>query len=290
MKKFLKNFFWVTLGGALYSFGFSVFISPNNLAPGGLSGIAVLLRQFLPVPTGTLVLIMNLPLLIIGLIKFGKSFLMGTIYGTVLTSMLINLFIYVNDVTGGALILTDDLLLSALAGGAAIGLGLGIVFRFGATTGGTDIIVRLVKNRFRYFKSGTIMVSLDAAIIIASAFVFKNVDLALYAALALVVESFTMNSVLYGSDSARLVYIISEKNYEIAECLLNDLNLGATFVEGVGAYTKKDQQVLMVAVRKRLFPRLKTKVETIDDRSFMIVSSASEIFGEGFKMYGGPEV
>lgn len=292
IKGYLKTFFWLTVGSVIYALGFSIFIAPNNLAPGGVTGIAVIVRYLLPIKidVGLIVLFINIPLLIIGTWKFGKQFFIGTVYSTVLSSGLMTLIESLIDMGQDWLILSKNPLLCALAGGAAVGLGIGIIFRYGGTTAGTDIIVKLIKLKLRYIRTGILFVCFDTCVVIVSAVVFKNVDLALYAALSLIVTSVVMDVVLYGSDGARLVYIISDRNMEIAKRLLVDLDVGATFIHGIGAYSMENKLVLMIAVKKQVFPRVKTIVHEMDENSFMIVSSANEIFGEGFKLHGSAEL
>lgn len=279
----------ITLGCILYSIGFILFISPNNLAPGGITGISVILGEFVPLGEGILVLILNIPLLIIGLWKFGRAFLLQTVYATVISSFMMEGMSYLVDISRGTLVPTNDLLLAGIVGGATVGCGMGIIFRCGATTGGTDVIVKLVCLRFRHVKTGNIFIVFDSIVVMVSAVVFRNVEIALYTAVTLVVTSFVLDTVLYSTDGARLVYIVSEKHNVIADKILDELDVGATYVRAVGAYSGTDKNVLMVAVKKHIFPKLKTVVGDIDENSFMIVCSASEIFGEGFKRHNTVE-
>jgi len=296
IKKYLKLFGGLTLGSIIYAIGFACFTAPNNLAPGGVTGISVILRKvFLDVfgfyaDTGVIILCINVPLLIIGTWKFGKTFFVGTVYATVLSSAIMTLIENLINNGYSWLVLSQDYLLCALAGGGAIGLGMGIIFRLGGTTGGSDIVVKLVKLKFRYVRTGILFMIFDITVVTVSAFIFKNVDLALYAAISLIVTSAVIDVVLYGSDGARLVYIISEKNEIISKRLLEELDVGATFIHGIGAYTMENRLVLMVAVKKQVFPKVKTIVCDEDKDSFMIVSSANEIFGEGFKLHGSVEL
>ncbi|MBQ7161185.1 MAG: YitT family protein [Clostridia bacterium] len=292
IKKFFWNFIGLTVGCVIYAFGFATMISPNNLAPGGVTGIAVILREVLPfeISTGAIVLAINIPLLIIGTIFFGKKFFAGTVYATVASSALMSLIEYLIESGHTWLVLSNDLMLCALAGGAAVGLGIGIIFRFGSTTGGSDIVVKILRLKFRHIRTGVLFIIFDTTVVTISAFVFHNVDLALYATISLIVTSVVIDMVLYGSDTARLVFIISDKNDLIAGRLLEELDVGATYIKGVGAYTKENKTVLMAAVKKQIFPKVKTIVCEVDETSFMIVSSANEIFGEGFKLHGSAEL
>ena len=288
LKKNVKSFLLITLGCVLYSVGFVLFISPNHLAPGGVTGISVILSKFIPLGEGTLILLMNIPLLIIGLWKFGKSFLVQTVYATVVSALMMEGVSYVVSVAPVNLIPTTDLLLAGIVGGVVVGCGMGLIFRCGGTTGGTDIIVKLVRLRYPHIRTGKMFIIFDAMVVAASAIAFRNVEIALYAALTLVSTSLSIDYVLYGTDGARLVYIITDKHDEISKKLLA-LDVGVTVMKGIGAYTGNDKDVLMAAVRKQAFPKVRQTVSEIDEESFMIVSSASEIFGKRFKRHDTTE-
>ncbi len=288
LKKTLKNFLLITLGCVLYSVGFVLFISPNHLAPGGVTGISVILSKFIPLGEGTLILLMNIPLLIIGLWKFGKSFLVQTVYATVVSALMMEGISYIVSVAPVNLIPTTDLLLAGIVGGVVVGCGMGLIFRCGGTTGGTDVVVKLVRLRYPHIRTGKMFIIFDAMVVAASAIVFRNVEIALYAALTLVATSLSIDQVLYGTDGARLVYIITERHEEVSKKLLN-LDVGVTVMKGIGAYTGNEKDVIMAAVRKQAFPKVRQAVSEIDEDSFMIVSSASEIFGKRFKRHDSKE-
>ena len=217
--------------------------------------------------------------MIIGVIKFGFRFLLSSIYAVAVSSAAMEIL----GRTVGAV--TDDKLLAAVAGGALQAIGIGIVFRAGATTGGTDIIVRVLRQKFRYLKTGTFFLFVDGIIIVISGIVFKNINVALYAALSLTVYMAVFNSVLYGGDSARLVYIISPAKDKIAERIMSELDAGATVLDGKGAYTGQKKEVLMVVLRMRSLPEARDIVREEDKKAFMIVTRATSVFGEGFKSH-----
>lgn len=277
--RFLWTFFQLTLGSVIYSLGVAFFLDPLDLAPGGLTGIAIILDNFIPLGLGVIVFILNIPILILGLKVFGKSFLLSTCYSTVLISLLMEAFADVGNNTA----ITDDRLLAALAGGVLLALGMGIVFRCGGTTGGMDVIIKLVHLKYRHVKTGTIMLMIDVSIVGASALAFKNLEIALYATVALFIQSVVFDKVLYGTDEAKLVYIVSDNYHEIAVRMLKEINVGLTLLEGEGAYTGQDKRVLMTVAKKQNFPKIKDVVKSVDPKAFMIVSSATEVFGAGFK-------
>ena len=276
LKVFLKNSLLIILGSVVYSLGISFFLAPNQLASGGVTGISIIINSLTQIPTGTIVLIINIPLVLLGIWKFGFKFFYKTAVTVALSSVLINIFQTLPS-------MTDDLLLAGLAGGALLSIGIGIIFKAGATTGGTDILVRLLRLKYRHVKSGKIFLYMDAVVITAAALIFRDIDLALYATICVIIQSFVLDAVLYGTDGERLVYIISAKDELITKRILAGLAVGVTHIEGYGAFTNQNKKIIMCAIHKQFLPNLREIVNEIDDRSFMIVTSANEIYGEGFK-------
>ena len=275
--RYLKRFLMMTLGAAIYAFAISTIADPNSMAPGGVAGLSIIINRVIPVQTGTLIWCFNIPILLLGLWKFGGKFIVSTVYCTALLSVLTNIF------AGKVQPLTNDILLAAISGGVLMAIGIGLVFKAGSTTGGTDIIVKVLRLRFPHLKTNVLFLSLDAAVVGCSAFVFKNVDAALYAGIMVFVSSTVLDIVLYGKDSAKFIYIISDKSEEIAKRLLDDLNIGVTYVKGVGAYSGKEKNVIMCVVKKHIAPKTEDVVKEEDPMAFMIVTSATEIYGEGYK-------
>ena len=183
--------------------------------------------------------------------------------------------------------LTDNLMLASLAGGALMAVGLEIVLLQGATTGGTDIIVKMLRKRFRGISAGKFFLLTDGLIVFCSAIVFKNVDAGLYAAVCIVVSSSLMDAMLYGRDQAKLIILISDRHEAITERLLTELDVGATLLEGSGAYSGRDKRVVLCVVRKWLIGRALKIIKSEDERSFAIVTTANEVFGEGYKPHDG---
>jgi uncharacterized membrane-anchored protein YitT (DUF2179 family) len=265
-----------------------MFLDPHDLAPGGLTGIAVIINHFTGWYTGLMVLAMNIPLIIAGLIKFGKEFLLSTVWSTVMSSVFMSVITKLIKINSYKPM--DDFLLCAITGGALMGIGLGIVFRQGGTTGGSDIIVKFMRQKYRHLKSGVLFICLDSVVVSASAIAYRNLELGLYAGVAVFICSIAFNAVLYGTDTARLVFIVSENPEKITKRLLCDLDIGVTYVQGVGGYTNKEKKVIMCASKKRMFPLVKQIVREEDPAAFMIVTSANEIYGEGFKLNSSTEL
>lgn len=276
LRRRVLDYIEITIASILYSAAVSLFLDPNALAPGGVTGIAIILNRITGLETGTLVLCINIPIIAVGTWKFGLRFIFSTMYCTALTSGLINLLAPFGPVT-------SDPFLAAVAGGAMMAVGIGLVFKAGATTGGTDIIIKLLRLRFPYLKTGVLFLITDALIVTMSAFVFKNVDVALYAGLVVFINSVLLDVVLYGRDGAKLIFIISDRYEAITKRLLEDLDIGVTYISGAGAYSGKEKNVIMCVMKKQISPRAEIIVREEDPGAFMIVTSATEIFGEGYK-------
>ena len=272
VKRRILDYVIITIAAFLYSVAVSFFLDPNSLAPGGVTGIAIILNRLTGLATGTWLLIINIPILAIGTWKFGLRFIMSTMYCTAMTSLFVNLLAPIGAVTA-------DPFLAALVGGSLMAVGLGLVFKAGATTGGTDIIVKLLRLKFPHLKTGSLFLITDAIIVTMSAFVFKDIDVALYAGVVVVINSVLLDVVLYGRDGAKLMFIISDKYDAITKRLLEDLDIGATHISGSGAYSGKSKNVIMCVIKKQLSPKAEEIVREEDPASFLIVTGATEIFG-----------
>ena len=276
----LKNYILVTIGCVLYAAGVSLFLAPSELASGGVSGIAIIINSIIDfLPTGTWVVILNVPIMIAGVWKLGAKILLPTFYALGVSAGAMTLFeLFFPPVT-------DNVLLACVGGAVLVAAGIGLVFRGGATTAGTDIIVKLLRLKFQHISTGAIFLFTDGLICLASGLVFGDIDKALYAGIAVFIQMYVLNVVLYGSDEARMVYIISERDEEIAERLLKEVDAGATFLRGNGAYTGKDRKVLMCALRMRAVPQAREIIKQVDSDAFVIVTKATNVFGEGFKSH-----
>ena len=295
--KFIGLVMLVILGTCVYALGMTFFVNPHDLAPGGFTGIAIILNRAIKalsdsnfeLDIGIIVFVLNVPFLIIGLVKFGKEFLLGTVFGTIMLSV----FTYLlgDEMLRGFLLgrgqtwfIVESPILASLFGGILMGVGLGIVFHAGATTGGTDIIVKLLRRKYRYARTGRIFFITDTIICIASLPVVGwKVEIVLYAIMSMFVCNYVLDLVLYGTEGAKQVYVISNNSKAIAARILKELDIGATYLEGTGAYSGEKKEVLLCVVKKQLYPKLKDIVKQEDPRAFLIVGSANEVFGEGYK-------
>lgn len=272
----IKSFLLIAVATAIYAVGISLFLDPNQLAPGGVAGIAVILNRLVEIETGTLYFVLNIPIILLGIWKFGIRFIAKTVYAIILVSVFTNLLSPM-----GAL--TDDLLIASVAGGILIAVGIGLIFRAGATTGGTDIIVKILRRKFRHMKTGFLFLCTDILVVSLSALVFKNIEVAFYALLTVVICGKALDYVLYGGDVAKMLFIMTEKPEEIGKRLMEELDVGVTYLQGRGGFTGTEKRVVFTMVPNRLGAEAQDIVKSEDRMAFMVVTSANEIFGEGYK-------
>lgn len=275
--KFICRYIVITFAACIYAVGISMFLDPNNLAPGGLTGAAVILTRIIPITLGTLIVIMNIPIMILGAWKFGARFTLSTLYTLVVSSAFMEIFERMGYVV------THDKILAALVGGTLMGAGMGLCLRMETTTGGIDILIKVLRQKYRQVKSGEMYLIIDGLILAAAALYFKDIEVSMYAGVAIVISTYILDKVLYGSDEAKLVYIVSNKRKIIATRMMVELNMGVTLVEGKGAYNMENTEVIMCVMHKQNLTKVRNLVSEVDPEAFMIVSSATEVFGEGFK-------
>lgn len=279
-EKELWSIVQITLAAVVYAAGISLFLDPNQLAPGGITGIAVILNRLIHMETGTLYFLLNVPVVFLGIIKFGIRFMAKTAWAILMTSLFTNLL-------GNVGAVTDDLLMAGTAGGILIAIGIGLIFKAGATTGGTDIIVKILRQKYRHLKTGFLFLCMDVVIVGVSGLVFGDVDIALYALATVIISGKALDYVLYGGDEAKMFYVITEVPEKIGVRLMKELEVGVTYLQGRGGWTGTEKQVVFCMVPKRLGPEVEEIVKIEDPRAFMVVTSASEIYGEGYKDFFG---
>lgn len=277
-KQIALDYVIMTAASTVYAVGIAFFLSPNSLAPGGVTGIAIILNAISGLETGTLMWLINIPLILLGMWKFGWRFILSTLYCTTISSLFTNIL----EPYGP---LTRDPFLAALAGSTLMAVGMGWIFKAGATTGGTDIIVKVIRLKVPHLKTGSLFMMTDTAIVAASAFVFKDVEKAMYAGLTVFLVSTILDLVLYGRDGAKLIYIISDHADAITDRLLTQLDVGVTHIQGRGCYSGKEKNVILCAVKKTVLPKAEAIVKEEDPLAFLIITSATEIYGEGYKSY-----
>ena len=275
-----SDYFLITLGAFLYAIGTSMFNDPNNIAPGGMTGAAIVLNRIVPFGTGIWFMIMNIPILFLAIYKFGIRFTISTIYATVANSFFTD--ILARYATG---FIVKDVILGVIFGSIFVAVGIGITFKSHATTGGTDVIIKILRLKYPHIKTGVLFMIIDIFVVSFAGVVLKDIKVVLYSFLAVMITSYVIDFVLYGRDEAKLIYIISDNTDIITSRLLEELDVGVTHVFGQGAYSGEDKKVILCAIKKRLSPMAEDIVREEDPDAFMIVTSASEIFGEGYKSY-----
>lgn len=282
IKVIIWDYILITVGCILYSFSFTVFFDSNDLAMGGFTGLAQVLNHFLPlIPIGSAVFVMNLPLMIWGFKKEGFKLLFASFYAISLSSVLIDginvLFTFPK---------TNELL-ACIFGSILLGISLGIMMLKSATTGGTELLARLLKYKFHNISIGKLCLAIDVSVICIYAISFQKLESALYGIIAMYISSVAMDTVVYGSSNGKLAYIISDKNEEIMKALL-DLEFGVTVIDGRGGFTGNGKKILLCTVRKNKMAIIKKTVAEYDpNKAFVIVCDAKEVFGEGFGDYTG---
>ena len=272
----LRKLSVILVGTFLYSAGISLYLDPKELAPAGVVGLSVIASHTLGGPTGTWYFLINIPITLLGWWKFGGKFIIFSFYAVTLNSIFTNLFSLFPPVT-------TNLFLASVAGSLLIGTGIGLVLRTGATTGGMDIIIKILRRRYPSIKTSTLFLTIDLIIVAFSGFVFRDFNIAMYAFITIALNGRVLDYVLYGSDEAKLIYIVSDKSNKLLERILEELEIGATILSGHGAYSKTEKDIIMCVVKKRSAPRLEEIVKQEDSHAFMIISRASEIYGEGYK-------
>lgn len=282
MKVQLKT--WISLakivfGCALFGLGFNLFLEPNGLNAGGISGISMLIVHLTGFGTiGMLTALMNLPLFAIGGLKIGKKFLLGSLLGMLSSSVAI-------DVLSVIPVPQTEPLIGCLYGGVFCGLGLGVVFAEGASTGGSDIIVRLLKMKWQQFPIGSINIGFDLLVATLTGIVFRDISRTLYSGIAIFVCGQVIDAVVYRFDYSKVVLIISKKNEEIAKIISEKLDRGVTYLDGQGYYSGEDRKVILSVVKRQQLTDLKQLVTEADSEAFIIVQEAHQVLGDGFSRY-----
>ncbi|OEH84829.1 hypothetical protein BHU72_08355 [Desulfuribacillus stibiiarsenatis] len=272
----IHKFIMIMIGSLIFSIGLNAFTIANSLAEGGFTGIAILLHYLFQLPTGWMILLLNIPLFFIAYRIFGKHFIYYTLLGTVSVSVFIEL-------TKTIQVPTDDLLLASLYAGVTTGIGLGIIFRYGGTTAGADIIARLMHKYFGTSLGKSIFV-MDILVIAISG-LFLGHRIAMYSLVGLFITSRVIDFVQEGAYSAKALYIISEFPHKIIPVISNDMGRGCTILNGKGAYTGNQKEVLLCVVNRSEIVRIKNIIQQIDNRAFVIVYDVREVLGEGFSIH-----
>lgn len=280
VKKNLWAILVITFASAIYALGFVWCFAPNNIAFGGITGVAQIINHFIPAcPVGMTVIVLNIPLFILGWRFIGGRLLVLSLYAMFISSVFIDILTPLYDWQ------PMEPLLACIFGGLLMGLSLGFVFQQGATTGGTDLAARLLKLVFKWLPMGKLLLAVDLIVVVSVALSFQTINTALYGLVALYISTLALDGVLYGMDTAKVAYIISEKAHEISDSIVGQMDRGVTVLPGKGAYSGENKLVLMCAFKQKEIVNLKEIIFEIDPKAFIIVCDAHEVTGNGFKTY-----
>jgi len=276
LTNYVADVILIILGSLVYSLGLHCFTAPNGIAPGGVIGVATVVHSFAPLQVGTLYALFNLPLLIIGFIQLGKARMIKTVLSVAVITAATD-FLYVN-----LPVYEGDKVLAALFGGALFGFGMGLIYVREGTSGGIDIVNRIINKKSPHLRMGAIGFGSDAVIIAGAMFAYRSIESGLYAIIAIFVSGRVIDLILYGSLEGKLLYIFSDESSEITKMILFEEKRGATILKGVGAYSGAERDVVCCAVQKNQYARIKRRVAEIDKDAFIIITNAGEVFGKGF--------
>ena len=268
-------------GCVLYSAAVSMIIAANNLFSGGLSGLALVINLLSGFPVGTTIFLLNVPLLIWGWFKLGRETMLITLGVLLVSAVMI-------DLMEGLPAIQVQPILASIYGAMALAAGMALIFRAGGTSGGFDIVVRILRLRFPYIKSGQLFMFFDLLVIALVAVVSRDIEKALYTGINIIVFSFVFDHLLYGGDSAKVIYIVSDHHERIVARLLRETQVGITYLQGRGAYSGKEKRIILCAMKNHLLPKAQQVILEEDPQAFLIIGMATEVFGEGFKDYGQP--
>lgn len=282
MKKWYRKFGWIfstIIGAAIFALGFDLFLEPHELNCGGVSGLSMVLVEVLGFGSvGLLQILINIPLFMLGGIKIGKKFFFGSLLGMASSSLFIELFSIIA-------VPQTDVVLAIVYGAALCGLGVGLVFTSGTSTGGSEIVVRLLKLKWRNVSVGAFCLAFDLMVAVLTGIVFRDVTKILYTGITVFVTSRVLDVVVYRFDYSKVVLIISKQYQQVAAQIGQKLHRGATLLHGEGAYTHADTKVVLTAVKRQQLAELKELVTEIDPNAFVIVQEAHQVLGDGFARY-----
>ena len=274
----VKKYLTILVGTVIYAVGFQFFMYPNHIVAGGCVGISMIINRLTGLPVGVTNMVLNIPLFLVAWKHFGLGFLVGSLAGTYISSFLVDML----AATG--VVATLDPMLGAIIGGVIKGAGLGIIYSVGATTGGADIVIKFLRQRFSQINFGTMMLLIDGAIVVAYALILDQYASAMYSLIGMYVVSKVIDLILYGIDNSCICYIISDNSEAlIHEIIDGRVHRGVTILEGEGAYSRTKKHIIMCVVKRTQIPDMRRMVRAIDEHAFFIVSDAKNVFGNGFE-------
>ena len=280
LTRMVRDYAWIALGSVLYSLSFDWFYVPNQIGFGGLTALGMILNHLSPaIPIGTVVLVLNIPIFILGWKFLGGHTLVSSLFAMAATSVLVDLIAAIYTFP------PMDPMLAAVFGGVSLGASLGMIFSKGATTGGTDLIARLLKLPFAWLPIGKLLLAVDLSMLLAVSIAFRSMESAMYGIISLYISTLVMDMVLYGLDQSKVAYIVTTRPQEIAAEIDRQMDRGATFLHGEGSFSREEKLVLMCAFKQKQIVPLKALVHELDPEAFLIVCDAHEVLGQGFRRY-----
>lgn len=265
------------VGSFLFALGTHCFTAPNHMAPGGVTGLATIINFLSGVPIGVLTILINIPILLLGFWKVGRRYMIKTIVSLAAYSFFLDL------VLSHIPVYTNDQMVACIFGGVTMGAGIGLVMSRGGSTGGMDIVNKLIQRRFPHLRLGQVQFATDLVIVTLSIAAYGSIEPAFYALICLYITAVALDAVLYGMNVCKMIYIVSKKTDDICKRIHSELDRGATVLKSYGSYTKEERPTIMVAVRQTEYYRLRRIIREVDPDAFVIMTSASEIVGEGFE-------
>lgn len=274
----LKSIIYTILGTALTGFAVSTLLTPNKIVCGGVSGISTILYQTFNIAPGLTYATVNIALLILGLRILGKDFTLKTLIGAGMISVFVQLFSYLPPIT-------DNVFLAAFFGGTLYGFGIGVAFAAGASTGGTDILSRIIQHFLPQFPIGKLLLVVDGLVITLSLIVFKDTELVLFGIFALFFSTFCVDWLIKKLNISKIAFVITDKGEEISNYLISTSPRGVTIIKAIGAYSSEKKKILFCALKENEVPMFQKKILNIDQEAFVVYSESSQILGNGFHIY-----
>ena len=278
IKQTIIDYIIIAIGAFIFSFGIAMFTSPNNIAPGGVSGIGTMLNHLFNIPIGSVIIAVNIPLFIFSFKKFGRSFFKKSLFAIFLTSSLIDILPFILEKH-----YIYSPLLASIFGGVSIGVGVGIIFLRGGTTGGADILAKLIRLKYPHFSLGTLVFIIDAIIVISTLFVYGSIEALLYSTVSFFVTSRAVDAIIFGAARSKMLLIITTQPQQIAKRIMNDIQHGVTLIPASGGYTNEEKTILLSVVRPNEVAEINKIVKEIDRSAFTVITESNEVFGYGFQ-------
>ena len=278
MKSLLIEILGLIIGSLLMSIGLNMFFKPYTIAPGGLSGLSLVISKLSGLSVSTIMLLMGIPLIIFSIRILGKKDALKTLMGMLILSA----FLEITAPFANTMV-TQDVLLSAISGAILLGAGIGIIFSVDGSTGGTDLIALMVNRAFPSIPLSKCLICIDGMVVISAGIVNRNLETMLYSAIALYIISKVVDMIVSGFDYSKAFTIITDNEEVLRDAIINDIKRGVTIIDAKGGYTNKEKSMMLVVVRKKQEVHLKKLVKRVDSKAFVIVSNVHEVLGEGFK-------